>query len=111
MKYNYITFFIRAPDAPPLDVKFVALGKKSFSWSWKTPSQDSWNGKLTGYEVCLFKQESTSKPRCKTTSVMLSHTINNLEPATKYFVTVSAATSVGFGPRSPRISKITNEGT
>lgn len=37
-------------------------------------------------------------------------TISSLQPSTKYFVTVSAGNSVGFGPRSAEIGKITNGG-
>jgi hypothetical protein len=36
--------------------------------------------------------------------------IKNLRPATKYFVTVAAGTSGGYGPNSAEISKITSGG-
>jgi hypothetical protein len=37
-------------------------------------------------------------------------TLNNLQPSTKYFVTVSASTKDGLGEKSLEVSKITNGG-
>ena len=71
----------------------------------------SGNGELTGYRVCYSDKASTSNPRCCRINAQYSTVvITNLRPATKYFVTVAAGTSVGFGPKSTEISAITNGG-
>ena len=35
--------------------------------------------------------------------------IKNLRPGTKYFVTVAAGTSAGYGPKSTEVSEITRD--
>ena len=79
----------------------------SLSLSWNAPHVEERNGKLTGYQVCYSDQ---TKSTCTKNITALSYTIKNLQPSTKYFVTVSAGTSAGFGPRSPEINITTNGG-
>ncbi len=98
------------PSEPPSNVAFKSRGKNSLEVSWEAPDQ-SWNGEPKGYQVCHSDQQMSNKPTCiGLTAQSLSHTISNLQPSTKYFVTVSAATSVGAGPKSSKVSKITNGG-
>ena len=92
-----------------MNVAFKSRGKNSLEVSWKAPNQ-RWNGEPKGYQVCHSDQEMSNNPKCTGLTGSLSHTIFNLQPSTKYFVTVSAATSVGAGPKSSEISKITNGG-
>ena len=113
MQNQRLTFFSQAPSGPPLDVAFISRTTESLSVSWRAPDEDVRNGKLTGYQVCYSDQRSrmlenlTCIERNKTA---LSHTINNLQQTTKYFVTVSAGTSAGFGTKSLEINKTTNGG-
>ena len=100
---------IVVPSGPPLNVAFKSRGKKSLEVSWKAPDQ-RWNGEPKGYRVCHSNQEMSNNPKCTGLTKSLLHTIFNLQPSTKHFVTVSAATSFGFGPKSSEISKITNGG-
>ncbi|CAB4039787.1 Down syndrome cell adhesion molecule 1 homolog, partial [Paramuricea clavata] len=96
------------PSGPPLNVTFTSRGKYSLNVSWNAPNDNLWNGKPTGYLVCYSSRARTNNPRCYGRTAALSLTINNLQPSTEYFVTVSAATSVGGGLKSAEISKITN---
>ena len=86
---------------------FISRAKNSLSVSWQAPDEDVRNGKLTGYQVCYSNK---AKPTCIERNTTLTYTIHNLQPATKYFVTVSAGTSAGFGSKSPEIKKTTNGG-
>ena len=52
----------------------------------------------------------STSPKCNETNAILSFTIDNLQPSTKYFVTVAAGTSAGFGNKSAEINKTTNGG-
>ena len=104
---NRVNFFSKAPSGPPLSVAFISCTKESLSVSWRAPDEDVRNGKLTGYQVCYSNK---TKPTCIERNTTLTYTIHNLKPATKYFVTVSAGTSAGFGTKSPEINKTTNGG-
>ena len=108
MQNHRVNFFSKAPSGPPLDVAFISRTKDSLSVSWQAPDEDVRNGKLTGYQVCYSDQRYLENPTCIATSTTLSHTINNLQQTTKYFVTVSAGTSAGFGTKSLEINKTTN---
>jgi hypothetical protein len=98
-----------APSGPPLNVTFTSRGKHWLELSWKAPDQ-RWNGEEKGYQVCHSVQENSSNPSCSELTNSLSYTISQLLSSTKYFVTVSAATNAGVGPRSLEVSKMTNGG-
>ncbi len=88
---------------------FKSPSKNSLEVTWKPPDRNLRNGKLTGYQVCFNSEESGENLKCTVTTA-LSFTILKLPPSTKYFVTVAAGTSVGYGNKSLELSKITNEG-
>ena len=100
---------IVAPSGPPLNVTFTSLGKNSLEVSWQAPDQ-SWNGERKGYQVCHSLQENSSNVSCSGLTKSLSYNISELLSSTKYFVTVSAATNAGFGPKSLEVSQITSGG-
>lgn len=102
--------YVIAPSGPPVDVTFGSRSKNTILISWKAPLQDERNGEVTGYEVCYSDQAKSDNPTCIKTNAILSYTIKNLQPSTKYFVTIAAGTSVGFGPRSFKVHKTTNGG-
>ena len=110
MQNHHLTFFSQAPSGPPLVVAFVSRTNNSLSVSWQAPDEDVRNGKLTGYQVCYSDQRNLKNPTCIATNTTLLYTISNLQQTTKYFVTVSAGTSAGFGTKSPEINKTTNGG-
>ena len=88
--------------------------KKKLVVSWNEPDARKWIGIATRYKICHSTKEHASGPKCDVLygrrATKLSYEITSLQPSTKHFVTVSAGTSVGFGPRSEEISKITNGG-
>ena len=97
-------------SGPPLNVTLESPNKNSLEVSWKIPDKKLQNSELTGYQVCLYSKGIS--PECfviKSTKV-LSLTLNNLQPSTKYFVTVLAITKAGYGEKSLEVSKITNGG-
>ncbi len=103
-----------APSRPPSNVAFIFTyrSKTQLKISWSPPPTWSWNGILTGYQVCYSDKARSSSPICFLTNNAQSSTfvINNLRPATKYFVTVAAGTSVGYGTKSADVSRITDGG-
>ena len=101
--------FTAVPNDPPLNVRFITRMKKKLVVSWNKPDKGRWNGIATRYKICYSTQHRASQPRCSETN-RFSYEITSLQPATRYFVTVSAGTSDGFGPKSEEISKITNGG-
>ena len=77
--------------------------------SWKKPNSQEWSGEVTRYKICYSTEERILWPKCSET-IGLSYEITSFKPATKYFVTVSAGTSDGFGPKSVEINEITYGG-
>ncbi|CAB4042861.1 tenascin-like isoform X4, partial [Paramuricea clavata] len=96
-------------SGPPLNVAFNSRGKTSLRVSWKAPKSLQ-NVELTGYQVCFYTREDTAPVFLvfNTSAKVLSRTLDNLKPSTKYFVTVSASTKAGYGEKSLAVSKITN---
>ena len=102
--------FVGAPSGPPSNVRVKYRGKYSLNVSWEAPPLHVWNGRLTGYLICYSSGTKESNLACSERINEQWYTINNLQPSTKYFVTVSATTSAGEGPRSVEITTITNAG-
>ena len=101
--------FIAVPTVPPLNVRFASHDRRKLVISWNEPNSQEWSGEATRYEICHSIDERASQPKCSET-MGLSYEITSFKPATKYFVTVSAGTRVGFGPKSSEISRITYGG-
>ena len=89
---------------------FTSRNKDLLKLSWEPPAENLRNGELTGYQVCYSSQTMSTSPKCIKTNTTLFFTTNNLQPSTKYFVTVAAGTSAGFGNKSAKINKTTNGG-
>ena len=108
----FLFLCIASPSGPPLDVAIISRDKKWLILSWKLPEQRFRNGKILHNLVCRSTKSADTSPAC-INSVRLSRGIYhllNLRPATKYFVTVAAGTSAGYGVKSAEISGITNGG-
>ena len=84
-------------------------GERKLVVTWNAPDSRRWSGKATRYKICYSTQQRDSRPRCLETN-RLSYEITSLQPATRYFVTVSAGTTAGFGPKSVEIHEVTKEG-
>jgi hypothetical protein len=99
------------PSGPPWNVTITNRSKNELTVSWRAPDQSLQTDELTGYKVCYSDKAGSSNPNCSQENDQ-SYTIviKNLRPATKYFVTVGAGTSGGYGPNSAEISKITSGG-
>ena len=91
---------------------FESRTENSLKISWKAPDKIFWNGELTGYQICFSTKENDEHPKCFNKKILsdLFFTIPNLQPLTKYFVTVSAGSRVGYGNKSLEISETTNAG-
>ena len=85
-------------------------GKDTLDVSWNVPDGRLWNGELTGYKVCFNSRDTAEECLVLQGTRILSQTISDLQPSTKYFVTVSSRTKIGYGNKSLAVSKITNGG-
>ena len=97
------------PTASPWNVHFKTRSSRKLVVSWNKPDKRVWSGETTRYEICHSTQRRDIRPTCSVTDG-LSYEITSLQPSTKYFVTVSAGTSDGFGPKSAEISEMTYGG-
>ena len=117
IKTFYLTFHkivrhflsVVVPTAPPLNVSVTTSGERKLVVSWNPPDRRRWSGKATRYKICYSTIQRFSRPRCSETTRLL-YEITYLQPFKRYFVTVSAGTSDGFGPESTEISKTTYGG-
>ena len=92
-----------------MNVRFTSRSRRRLVVSWNPPNRQIWSGGVTRYEICHSIHEGASQPECSE-AMGFSYEITSFKPATKYFVTVSAGTSDGFGPKSAEISRITYGG-
>ena len=97
-------------SGPPLNVTLKSRGKTSLDVSWKVQDENLQKSEVTGYQVCFYTKDTAAKCLVVQSSKVLSHTVYDLQPSTKYFVTVSAITKAGYGKKSLEVSKITNGG-
>ena len=102
--------FAAVPSAPPVNVRCTTRMKKKLVVSRNEPDKGRWSGTATRYKICYSTQQRHSRLSCKETHGLSSYDITSLQPATRYFVTVSAGTRDGIGPQSAEISVITNGG-
>ena len=92
-----------------MNVRVTTSGEQKLLVSWNEPDTQRWSGKATRYKICYSTQQRASRPTCSETN-RLFYEITYLQPFERYFVTVSAGTNDGFGPKSAEISKTTDEG-
>ena len=97
-------------SGPPSNLVFKSRSKTSLQVSWNAPEERLQSGEITGYNVCFHTKDTAPKCLLPKSTKVLSHTLRNLRPSTKYYVTVAASTSVGYGEKSLEMSKITNGG-
>ena len=99
------------PSRAPSKVVFTQLSKNQLTISWTAPPKYSWNGQRITYQVCYSYNARSRNPTCSSENIQSSPAvINNLRPGRRYFVTVAAGTSAGYGPKSTEISEITRDG-
>lgn len=104
------------PSSPPIDVMSTALSPYTIRITWKTPSENTLNGKLTGYLVG-FKPSHDYKSPLSYRSVdsasqngTYEYFLNNLVKDTLYSISVMAVNSAGNGPESAEIKLKTLSG-
>jgi hypothetical protein len=103
-------FIYLVPSGPPLSVTVNFRSNDSLGISWEKPYENLWNGELTAYQVCYRTAVDENKNCFYTEPSVLSLNVSDLQPSTKYLVTVAASTKIGYGNKSLEISKITNGG-
>ncbi|CAG0885271.1 unnamed protein product [Cyprideis torosa] len=92
------------PSAPP-GVKAVVMGEDSILVSWLEPEEP--NGVIIHYSVYMKETKSNKNKNKKPKKVPSSITqfeAKGLNPSATYEFTVSAATSIGEGPRSKMVT-------
>ena len=99
------------PSRAPSKVVFTQRSKNQLTISWTAPPRDSWNGQRITYQICYSYNARSRNPSCSSEKIQSSTAvIKNLVPGTRYFVTVAAGTSAGYGPKSAKVSEITRDG-
>ena len=98
------------PTRAPSNVVFTQLSKNQLTISWTAPPTNSWNSQRITYQICYSYNARSRNPTCSRENIQSSPAvIKNLRPGTRYFVTVAAGTSAGYGPKSTEISQITRD--
>ena len=96
---NYYTNV--APDGPPLTISVIAATFSSITVSWSPPDLALQNGAITSYRLLYTAdplQHENKRLSDVTNATTLSYQLTNLQSNTSYYISISASTSIGFGP-------------
>jgi len=88
-----------------LDVQWKVLNSSAVRVSWKEPQHT--NGMIKQYEISFVRGFAGTPESLRSVTVSnskLSTEVTDLEPNTRYFVTVTALTRAGMGPPSDRVT-------
>lgn len=100
-----LCFLSLVPQGPPLSVTTSSGECTSMNISWSPPAVTLQSGVITNYK--LLYTRNSSLPLDQRTSVTVNVTncsqlqtlrLTNLVAESRYYISVSAGTSVGFGP-------------
>ncbi len=84
------------PASAPVELNYTEVTSTSFQLSWEPVPPEDQNGYILAYLV------NVTQIHDHTVSIFFSYTtfvdVQDLEPFTLYSCSVSAATSIGFGP-------------
>ena len=86
-----------APSGPPFNITTTALTATSISVEWEAPLPQFRNGPILAYSLTVTDTISNSVVYSSTLPTTAT-VISGLQPFTPYNFTLSARTSVGFGP-------------
>ena len=93
--------FVKVPSEPPLSISTTVDTAFSISVSWNPPDVAVQNGQIIHYKL-LYTTDSSQQVDLRPTIVVngttLSHRLTNLQANTRYYISVAAATIIGFGP-------------
>ena len=93
--------FAAVPDGPPLSIQATADSASSITASWSPPSQALQNGLIINYKL-LYTNDISQRLALRLVTVVngttLSHRLTNLQAGTRYYISIAAATKIGFGP-------------
>ena len=94
------------PARPPQNISALVLNSTSVRLSWQPPSLEDQNGIIIMYTVNV---SSITAMSFKSTDTEL--VVGNLNAFTQYNFTIAAETSVGSGPFSDPVQRMTLEGS
>ncbi|GAB6021006.1 Down syndrome cell adhesion molecule-like protein 1 [Chamberlinius hualienensis] len=104
------------PSAAPINVQIESINTQTFKVTWKAPKEQTWNGKILGYNIG-YKEVDSEKPFLFKTLVTTDPNSNelfvhigDLKQFTKYIIIVQAYNSKGRGPQTEDIIAMTSEG-
>ena len=93
--------FPAVPDGPPLSIQATADIVFSINITWSPPDLALQNGLITNYTLLHTTDPSqplNQRPSVTLNAATLSHKLTSLLADTRYYISVAAANSVGFGP-------------
>ncbi|CAL8068139.1 unnamed protein product [Calicophoron daubneyi] len=93
----------RPPSKSPIQVRVHSIGARVATVSWQPPPTGSRNGDVIIYRINI-SCEDWLRPRQIDVVGELSQVLRGLSRATKYELSLSAATRGGNGPDSPTVS-------
>ncbi|XP_046857453.1 receptor-type tyrosine-protein phosphatase T-like isoform X2 [Xenia sp. Carnegie-2017] len=96
------------PDGPPLNVTVAVVNSSSLSITWKPPDISKRNGKIINYTICITRWKNGTCSGNFTTKNQ-NFIVNDLKPATTYYISILASTIIGRGNYSENEIAITNE--
>lgn len=87
------------------------VNSSSIVSKWSPPHAELQNGIIAHYYICVKKYQEPDKTTCATLNgTQDSHVIVDLIPYTKYSLSISAGTIVGYGPSTLLIQRTSQAG-
>ena len=105
MSLTIMVCSLTAPSGPPDNITAMAIAASQIRVSWDLPLPPQRNGPILAYN---FTARDTTTGLLVRSAILLNRTtiVVSLRPFTRYEFTVSARTSVGYGP-SGNVSEFT----
>ena len=97
--------FLIVPSAAPAQLASADLTSTSITLIWETPPQSHWNGILTKHVLQIRSHSSGVVTLVDVPMPTLTYTVVELQPCSRYEISVAAATVNGTGPiYNPQLS-------
>ena len=88
------------PEGPPLSVSVTAHAS-SIGISWSPPDLALQNGPISSYRLLYTtnnSQQEDMRHSVTTNATTFSYLLTNLQSSTRYYISIAASTSIGYGP-------------
>ena len=105
----FLLLTLVVPSSAPINITVTQISARSISISWlPIPLQDQ-NGVIIKYEITYYSSKWMLKNSLEVDGSQTTAILDKLLPFTTYNITITAATTIGYGPTSNSIFANTSQ--